>query len=117
MPQQAVVQGSLRPFRLHPQMHGRRLADAIVINPLGLLAWAWLRPGGGLSIVDTGSRINRQAQRRLSGAVLLKHRRYLFFNGIQQVWTASDHPKKRSNPVSAESELVIHRRRKASALE
>jgi hypothetical protein len=46
-----------------------------------------------------------------------KHCRYLFFNGIQQVWTASESTRKeaeQSSCASLKSEPVIHRRRKPS---
>ena len=44
-----------------------------------------------------------------------KHCRYLFFNGIQQVWTASESTREeaeQSSCASLKSEPVIHRRRK-----
>ena len=44
-----------------------------------------------------------------------KHCRYLFFNGIQQVWTASESTREeaeKSSCASLKSEPVIHRRRK-----
>src|SRR4051812_46250467 len=46
-----------------------------------------------------------------------KHCRYLFFNGIQQVWTASESTREeaeKSSCASLKSEPVIHRRRKAA---
>jgi hypothetical protein len=46
-----------------------------------------------------------------------KHCRYLFFNGIQQVWTASESTREeaeQSSCASLKSEPVIHRRRKPS---
>jgi hypothetical protein len=46
-----------------------------------------------------------------------KHCRYLFFNGIQQVWTASESTREeaeKSSCASLKSEPVIHRRRKRS---
>jgi hypothetical protein len=46
-----------------------------------------------------------------------KHCRYLFFNGIQQVWTASESTRKEAEQgscASLKSEPVIHRRRKPS---
>jgi hypothetical protein len=46
-----------------------------------------------------------------------KHCRYLFFNGIQQVWTASESTREeaeKSSCASLKSEPVIHRRRKSS---
>lgn len=46
-----------------------------------------------------------------------KHCRYLFFNGIQQVWTASESTREEAEKSSCaplKSEPVIHRRRKPS---
>ena len=46
-----------------------------------------------------------------------KHCRYLFFNGIQQVWTSSESTREeaeKSSCASLKSEPVIHRRRKPS---
>ena len=46
-----------------------------------------------------------------------KHCRYLFFNGIQQVWTASESTREeaeKSSCASLKSEPIIHRRRKPS---
>jgi hypothetical protein len=46
-----------------------------------------------------------------------KHCRYLFFNGIQQVWTASESTREeaeKSSCAALKSEPVIHRRRKPS---
>jgi len=46
-----------------------------------------------------------------------KHCRYLFFNGIHQVWTASESTSEeaeKSSCASLKSEPVIHRRRKSS---
>ena len=46
-----------------------------------------------------------------------KHCRYLFFNGVQQVWTTSESTKEeaeKSSCASLKSEPVIHRRRKPS---
>jgi len=47
-----------------------------------------------------------------------KHCRYLFFNGIQQVWTASESTREEAEQSSCapfKSEPVIHRRRKPIA--
>jgi hypothetical protein len=44
-----------------------------------------------------------------------KHCRYLFFNGVQQVWTASESTREeaeKSSCASLKSEPVVHRRRK-----
>src|SRR3954447_26899655 len=44
-----------------------------------------------------------------------KHCRYLFFNGVQQVWTASESTREEAEQISCaplKSEPVIHRRRK-----
>ena len=44
-----------------------------------------------------------------------KHCRYLFFNGVQQVWTSSESTKEEAEKSSCaplKSEPVIHRRRK-----
>ena len=46
-----------------------------------------------------------------------KHCRYLFFNGIQQVWTASESTREeaeKSSCTALKSEPVIHRRRKST---
>src|SRR6266581_9486183 len=46
-----------------------------------------------------------------------KHCRYLFFNGVQQVWTASESTREEAEQISCaslKSEPVIHRRRKSS---
>src|SRR3954454_22466979 len=46
-----------------------------------------------------------------------KHCRYLFFNGIQQVWTASESTREeaeKSSCATLKGEPVIHRRRHAS---
>ena len=46
-----------------------------------------------------------------------KHCRYLFFNGIQQVWTASESTREEAEATSCaslKSEPVIHRRRKST---
>jgi len=46
-----------------------------------------------------------------------KHCHYLFFNGVQQVWTSSESTKEeaeKSSCASLKSEPVIHRRRKRS---
>ena len=110
------------PHGLHPQMHGGRLADADIANPLGFVG---LGPAVVLSAayflnrgVLVGSRIETA---KLSDAYPVpfykKHCRYLFFNGIQQVWTASESTRRRRKkaPVrSLKSEPVIHRRRKPS---
>jgi len=68
--------------------------------------------------VLVGSRIETA---RLSDAYPVpfykKHCRYLFFNGIQQVWTASESTREeaeKSSCASLKSEPVIHRRRKPS---
>jgi hypothetical protein len=47
-----------------------------------------------------------------------KHCRYLFFNGIQQVWTASESTREEAENSSCaplKGEPVIHRRRKPVA--
>jgi hypothetical protein len=47
-----------------------------------------------------------------------KHCRYLFFTGIQQVWTASESTREeaeQSSCASLKAEPVIHRRRKSSS--
>ncbi len=47
-----------------------------------------------------------------------KHCRYLFFNGVQQVWTASESTREeaeRSSCAPLKPEPIIHRRRKASS--
>lgn len=46
-----------------------------------------------------------------------KHCQYLFFNGLQQVWTSSESTKEeaeRSSCAPLKSEPIIHRRRKSS---
>ena len=46
-----------------------------------------------------------------------KHCRYLFFTGVQQVWTSSESTREeaeRSSCAPLKSEPVIHRRRKPS---
>jgi hypothetical protein len=46
-----------------------------------------------------------------------KHCRYLFFNGIEQVWTSSESTREEAEKSSCaplKSEPVIHRRRKPS---
>ena len=46
-----------------------------------------------------------------------KHCRYLFFTGVQQVWTSSESTREEAEKVSCsslKSEPIIHRRRKAS---
>jgi hypothetical protein len=46
-----------------------------------------------------------------------KHCRYLFFNGVQQVWTSSESTREeaeRSSCAPLKSEPVIHRRRKST---
>ncbi len=46
-----------------------------------------------------------------------KHCRYLFFNGVQQVWTSSESTREdaeKSSCAPLKSEPVIHRRRKPS---
>jgi hypothetical protein len=48
-----------------------------------------------------------------------KHCRYLFFNGVQQVWTSSESSReeaKKSSCAPLKSEPVIHRRHKLSNL-
>jgi hypothetical protein len=69
--------------------------------------------------VLVGSRIETA---RLSDAYPVpfykKHCRYLFFNGIQQVWTSSESTiaeAERSSCASLKSEPVIHRRRKPTS--
>jgi len=100
-------------------MHGR-LTDAFVASSLGFVGFG-RAPGGGLLPQSRGAgRIkdrDRQAERRLSRAIYKKHCRYLFFNGIQQVWTASESTREeaeKSSCASLKSEPVIHRRRKSS---
>lgn len=47
-----------------------------------------------------------------------KHCRYLFFNGIQQVWTSSESTREEAEQSSCaplKSEPLIHRRRKSSS--
>jgi hypothetical protein len=47
-----------------------------------------------------------------------KHCRYLFFNGIQQVWTASESTREEAENISCaplKGEPVIHRRRKSGS--
>jgi hypothetical protein len=47
-----------------------------------------------------------------------KHCRYLFFNGIQQVWTASESTREEAENSSCaplKGEPIIHRRRKSSS--
>lgn len=68
--------------------------------------------------VLVGSRIETA---RLSDAYPVpfykKHCRYLFFNGIEQVWTASESTREdaeKSSCASLKSEPVLHRRRKPS---
>ncbi len=44
-----------------------------------------------------------------------KHCRYLFFNGVQQVWTNSESSREeaeKSSCAALKSESIIHRRRK-----
>jgi hypothetical protein len=46
-----------------------------------------------------------------------KHCRYLFFNGVQQVWTSSESTREEAEKSSCaplKSEPVIHRRRKST---
>jgi len=46
-----------------------------------------------------------------------KHCRYLFFNGVQQVWTSSESTKEEAEKTSCAAlkhEPVIHRRHKPS---
>ena len=46
-----------------------------------------------------------------------KHCRYLFFTGVQQVWTSSESTREEAEKVpcsSLKSEPIIHRRRKPS---
>jgi hypothetical protein len=46
-----------------------------------------------------------------------KHCRYLFFNGVQQVWTSSESTREEAEKIpcaSLKGEPVIHRRRKLS---
>jgi hypothetical protein len=46
-----------------------------------------------------------------------KHCRYLFFNGVQQVWTSSESSReeaKKSSCAPLKSEPVIHRRHRIS---
>jgi hypothetical protein len=46
-----------------------------------------------------------------------KHCRYLFFNGVQQVWTGSQSSREaaeKSSCATLKSEPVIHRRHRAS---
>jgi hypothetical protein len=46
-----------------------------------------------------------------------KHCRYLFFNGVQQVWTSSESTRAEAEKISCatlKGEPVIHRRRHAS---
>jgi hypothetical protein len=46
-----------------------------------------------------------------------KHCRYLFFNGVQQVWTSSESTREEAEKISCatlKGEPVIHRRRHAS---
>jgi hypothetical protein len=46
-----------------------------------------------------------------------KHCRYLFFNGVQQVWTSSESTREeaeKSSCAALKSEPIVHRRRKAS---
>jgi hypothetical protein len=46
-----------------------------------------------------------------------KHCRYLFFNGVQQVWTSSESTREEAEKdscASLKSEPVVHRRRKPS---
>jgi hypothetical protein len=89
----------------------------------------WALLGLGLAVVLSaayflnrgvlvGSRIETA---RLSDAYPVpfykKHCRYLFFNGIQQVWTASESTREeaeKSSCAALKSEPVIHRRRKPS---
>jgi hypothetical protein len=47
-----------------------------------------------------------------------KHCRYLFFNGIEQVWTASESTREEAENTSCaplKSQPIIHRRRKPSS--
>jgi hypothetical protein len=47
-----------------------------------------------------------------------KHCRYLFFGGVQQVWTSSESTKEaaeKSSCAALKSEPVIHRRHRASS--
>ena len=47
-----------------------------------------------------------------------KHCRYLFFNGIQQVWTASESTREEAESSSCaplKGEPIIHRKRKSSS--
>ena len=47
-----------------------------------------------------------------------KHCRYLFFNGVQQVWTSSESTREEAEQSSCaplKSEPLIHRRRKSSS--
>src|SRR5437764_10431407 len=87
----------------------------------------WALLGVGLAVVVAaayflnrgvlvGSRIETA---RLSDAYPVpfykKHCRYLFFNGVEQVWTASESTREeaeRSSCAPLKSEPVIHRRRK-----
>lgn len=95
--------------------------------PISRTRWALL--GLGVAVVLSaayflnrgvlvGSRIETA---RLSDAYPVpfykKHCRYLFFNGIQQVWTASESTREeaeKSSCAALKSEPVIHRRRKPS---
>ena len=46
-----------------------------------------------------------------------KHCRYLFFTGVQQVWTSSESTREEAEAIPCKTlkpEPVIHRRRKAS---
>jgi hypothetical protein len=46
-----------------------------------------------------------------------KHCRYLFFNGVQQVWTSSESTREEAEKSSCaplKNEPVIHRRRKST---
>jgi hypothetical protein len=47
-----------------------------------------------------------------------KHCRYLFFTGIQQVWTSSESTREeaeQSSCASLKAEPIVHRRRKSSS--
>jgi hypothetical protein len=47
-----------------------------------------------------------------------KHCRYLFFNGVQQVWTSSESTREEAEQSSCaplKSEPLIHRRRKSNS--
>jgi len=96
---------------------------------MGLSPTRWALLGLGLAVVISaayflnrgvlvGSRIEPP---RISDAYPLpfykKHCRYLFFNGVQQVWTSSESTREeaeKSSCTSLKSEPVIHRRHKVS---